>query len=239
MSNMGRRPTGSFSMSGNTWISASHCVIPPKTCYTPYCAVALPFGLSENHSVGLRKCPTTAMEGFPVVGSGGQAKPGIPSARNSCDLCTAIRREEMFAMLGGIYRFSFRLWAGSLLLLPINIAAAGVFPPYERTHPHPADIEFALTPLPAPNEKTANPPRLQVSALRCQSVRLRDFDPQGERNNLDAVARCRYLLQTAMEDAWGPQILQKNTFVYLRHGCGDVGQEADLWCFLWSLDKIQ
>ncbi|WP_428681088.1 hypothetical protein [Sphingopyxis sp.] len=107
--------------------------------------------------------------------------------------------------------------------------------PYENSKPSAADVQWVEARRINPTMDGNGADHARVRELRCQTMPIRQFDPAGDRWNLEAVARCQYKVAFSSDTGWAPPISKNAVFIYLRDGCGEAGQEADLWCFMWHI----
>ena len=82
------------------------------------------------------------------------------------------------------------------------------------------------------------PERVRVQSVRCRSISERALRTRKNLEwDVEGGAICTYRL--GLPDALGEigWTSRRNYFVLRRYACGVEGQETDLWCFVWNVEK--
>ena len=126
-------------------------------------------------------------------------------------------------------------------MTPLLLADSSI--PFDRAHPHEnskpnveaiqqaeawdRDLDYL--------ENESN--LIRISKLRCDNIPIRKFAPNGSEWNLEAVARCRYEVTLNNGHGWDRPVQKTEMLTYKRQACGEEGQETDLWCYFWYLER--
>jgi hypothetical protein len=77
------------------------------------------------------------------------------------------------------------------------------------------------------------PEGVKVESLACTPLSARRIDSWKQWDSVGG-ARCSFRYATGA-DAFSTWSRLTRTLAYRKHGCGDEGQEADLWCLTWNV----